>query len=146
MRCSLPCTFTGMKCPLESGSLVLGSFIHLAGPPSGHVLLGTLGSRTNAWKVPAMFACSLFCSQGQTCISSGPSPTCLLSVHRFARHRSRPGKEETDFRAKLHTSKETKNLPAAGVGSTTGRDAHHPGDRGHHLPGTVLLPPTRREQ
>lgn len=101
--------------------------------------------RTNTWKVLPCLPVSLLSSQGQACISPGPSPTCLPSVHRFAGHRSRLGKEETDFWAKLHTSKETKNLPAAGVGSATGRDTHHPGDCSHHLPGTVLLPPTGGE-
>lgn len=77
---------------------------------------------------------------------TSPRPTSLHSLHRFAGHRSRPGKEEADFWAEFYTSKEAKNLPAARVGGAAGRDADHPGDRRHHLPGAVLLPPARRGQ
>lgn len=75
------------------------------------------------------------------CVIQTPRPTLPNSVLRFAGYCSRPGKKKADFWAKLYTSKEAKNLPAACVGSTAGRDSHHPGNRGHHLPRTVLLPP-----
>lgn len=113
-----------------------------------------------SWLVPASF---LLCAPPSLCFTMGPAPfrtvprklsvsprpprpTFLHCVHRFAGHRSRSGKEKADFWAKLYTSKEAKNLPAAGVGGTTRCDADHSGNRSHHLPGAVLLPPTWREQ
>lgn len=141
-------TFIWMECPLESGSIHVFRFLHSFSRAPFRTCI--TWNTCLLGQMPGKF---LLCLPAPSSAPSdrhasllAPSPTCLPSVHRFAGHRSRPGKEETDFWAKLHTSKETKNLPAAGVGSATGRDTHHPGDCSHHLPGTVLLPPTGREQ
>lgn len=130
---------------------------HFPGARSGPKSSTGAGILAGACKVPALFLpclCPLPCDQphlGQfqqrMCVSPGPSrPTSLHCVHRFAGHRFRPRKEKADFWAKLHTSKEAKNLPAARVGSAARCNAHHPGNRGHHLPGALLLPPAWREQ
>lgn len=123
-------------------------------PRKGHMhrFWGALGSRP----LPALFGpLSVLChvarptwgNSRNVCVSPGPSrPTSLHSVHRSARYCSGPGKEKADFWTKLYTSKEAKNLPAARVGSAARRDADHPGNRGHHLLGALLLPPAWREQ
>lgn len=74
VRHSLACMFMGMDTTMGlETSMFLGSSIHLAAPPPHPTLdmncLGHWAPRPNAWKVPAMFACSLLTSQRQVCFS-----------------------------------------------------------------------------
>lgn len=55
------------------------------------------------------------------------------------------GQEKRNIWWKPDTSKEAKNLPAAGMGGPAGRHPHHSGARCPDLPGTLFLPPSRRE-
>lgn len=55
--------------------------------------------------------------------------------------------ETTDLvREELYSPKETKNIPAAGVGSPAGCNTYYPGNCCHHFIGFVLLPPTWRQR
>ncbi|CAM5131705.1 unnamed protein product, partial [Natator depressus] len=81
---------------------------------------------------------------GYTNVSGLCRPAQDLPDRRPVGQRGRPGEATADLRPELHPAQAAQDLPAAGVGGSAGRDPDHPGDRGHHLPGAVLLRPARR--
>lgn len=61
-----------------------------------------------------------------------------LAVTRTEWGTGRPADEKTEIRLQHHPSKTAKVVPAAGVGSNSRRDAHHPHSSGHYIARALL--------
>lgn len=83
--------------------------------------------------------CNKYLLSYVSCLNSSLCTTC-----RSCRHSVWPGQKKRNIWKKPDTSKEAKNLPAAGMGGPAGCHSHHPGDCCPDFTGPLFLPPSRR--